>query len=129
MQVSDTSLAHLLWSRFTPLTHTGYAVDEGNSEVLLKKLKRVEDKLRKSNDSNKVLMTEVKTLRQKPAPTSSRIGNDDGLHTDAGRTDSSDSDSDVARQSDDPAQLFSSRRVLSTSTLCTLSGQLIPTNR
>jgi hypothetical protein len=78
----------------------------------MKKFKRLEGQLKKANDSNKVLMAEVKTLKRKPAPVRS-ANNEDGPRSDGGgmSVGDSNSDSDIARQSDDSNLLFSSRRV------------------
>lgn len=112
-------------------------VDKGSDEVMRKRLKRLEDQLKTANDSNKVLMAEVKATRKKPAPAHRRADDDDddddndddsddnadnnssctngneGSHTDSCKMDASgtDSDSDIAHKSDDPNLLFSSRKV------------------
>lgn len=99
-----------------PLTETYSAADDGSQEVLLRRLKRVEEDLKKATDSNQALKTEVKSLKRKQAPPSHHNKNDDygDSHSNgSSEVESSDSglDSDVARQSDDPATLFASQKV------------------
>lgn len=98
--------------------------------MLLKKFKALEDKLKTSNDSNKALMAEVKTLKRKPAPV--QVADDSNKSRDNSGESSSDdgSDSDIARKSDDPNFLFQSRKVsMLTLRLYVRCGLLIPTHR
>jgi hypothetical protein len=108
MQVSQ----YFLWvphrSRFTLPIDSNSAADEGSDEALRKKFKRLEDELRKANDSNKSLMTEIKSLKRKPTPVSGRSeddGDDGAPRSDGSGEGTNDPDSD------DPNLLFSSRKV------------------
>jgi hypothetical protein len=123
-----------------PLIDSDSVVDEGGDEALHKRLKRLEDQLKKANDSNKTLMVEVKSLKKKPAPPRNRVASDDddASRSNGNKTGTSDSDSDgnsnidsdTARRSDDPALLFSSRMVsVLVSMLYMICGQLILTDR
>ena len=96
------------YSQFIPLIGTESTTDEGSSEVLLKKFKRLEEELRKANDSNKTLMTEIKSLKRKKAPPSHHDESDD---PNSGEEEvESDADSDHTHQSNEPA-MFSSQQV------------------
>ena len=96
------------YSWFIRLIRTESATDEGSTEVLLKKFKRLEEELKKSKDSNKALMTEVKSLKRKKAPPSHHDESDDS-HSDGDEMES-DLDSDHTHQSNEPA-MFSSQQV------------------
>lgn len=91
-----------------PLIDADHIVDEGSDEAILKKFKQLEDRFSKSEDSNKALMAEVKSLRQKQGSARNHASNDEDSHSDSNEADS---DSDIAHRSDDPSTLFSSRKV------------------
>ena len=81
---------------------------------MAKKIKRLEDKLKKSKNSNNSLKAHVKSLKKGQVPTHLCASGDDTgprNHDDETGTGDSDSDSDIAHASDDPNLLFSSRRV------------------
>lgn len=91
-----------------PLIDADRIVDEGSDEAILKKFKQLEDRFSKSEDSNKALMAEVKSLRQKQGSARNHASDDEDSHSDSNEADS---DSDIAHRSDDPSTLFSSRKV------------------
>jgi len=101
-----------------PLSDTDHTSDEANEEVSKRKMKKMEDRLKKSQDSNKILKAEVKTLKRQPTvvspPTLKRARGDsesfDSNSTDASNS-SSDGSNDIAQRSDDSKLLFSSSKV------------------
>ena len=120
-----------------PLSDTDHTSDEANEEVSKRKMKKMEDRLKKSQDSNKILKAEVKTLKRQPTavspPTLKRARGDsesfDSHSTDASNS-SSDGSSDVAHRSDDSKLLFSSSKVsMQTYMLSTTWARLIFINR
>ena len=81
---------------------------------MAKKIKHLEDKLKKSENSNNSLKAHVKSLKKGQVPTHlCASGDDTGPHNHNGATGTSDSDSDsdIAHASNDPNLLFSSCRV------------------
>ena len=102
-----------------------------------KKLKKAEDMLKQVTDSNKALKTQVKVLKNTPAPTpirknarSEEYYSSDSKDRAGDSSSSSSSDSDLANASDDPPVLFVSSRVPTlTSLLYTTCAKHIFTNR
>jgi hypothetical protein len=94
---------------YTPLTDANpYAVDETDG-AQSKKLRMLEEKFKKAEDSNKALRATIKSLKR-PALASD---DDEDFCSEDSRDNTSghSSDSDFAQTSDDPASLFSSRKV------------------
>ena len=53
------------------------AVDEGNSEVLSKKLKDLQDKLKEAESTKKALAAKLKLSKQRSAPAPKRVHSED----------------------------------------------------
>jgi hypothetical protein len=90
-----------------------HAIDEGNSEVMQKRLKKLEEALKTTEESNKALRTEVKALKQKPTPRPEPTLSDEDIYADETNMGGSDIDydSDITRRTENGPMTFKSKMV------------------
>lgn len=131
--ISATSIK--LW--LASLSDTDHSSDETNKKVSKRKMKKMEDRLKKSQDSSKFLKAKVKALKRQSTiespPTLKHAHNDsessNSQSTNASNS-SSDSSSDIAHRSDDSKLLFLSPKVsMQTYMFSTTWARLIFINR
>ena len=107
------------------LVGTYHATDDESGEAAKKRMRSLEDKIKKVADANEDLRTEVKSLKKKALASNNE---DYGSNESEQGTSDSDQVHDTSRGGNDPL-LFSSRRVSALIPIAHVLPQLIPANR